>query len=126
MSRLLCWAVLSAGIIVAASAGCSKQPAPAKPGAGPAKAAVVEDDEAAEITKAMAMLPDDERRVAEAQKVCPVGGGALGSMGMPYKVTVKGRDVYLCCEGCKDSIEKDPDKYLAKLDSQPAADAQPQ
>jgi len=122
MSRLLCGAVLSAGVLVATFAGCSKQPAPAKSGAGPAKTAAV-DDEAVEITKAMAMLPDDERKVAEAQKVCPVGGGALGSMGMPYKVTVKGRDVYLCCEGCKDSIEKDPDKYLAKLDAESAGDA---
>ena len=70
MSRLLCGVFLAAGIVVAAFAGCSKQPGPAKSGAGPANTAVV-DDEAAEITKAMAMLPDDERKVAECRKSAP-------------------------------------------------------
>jgi len=30
-------------------------------------------------------------------------------------VTVKGQDVWLCCEGCKKDIEANPDEYLAKL-----------
>jgi hypothetical protein len=37
-------------------------------------------------------------------------------MGTPIKVTVEGRDVYLYCEGCRDQLEANPDKFLAKLD----------
>ncbi len=52
---------------------------------------------------------------AEKQRVCPVSGDVLGSVGKPYKVTVKGKTVFLCCPDCKEAITKDPDKYLAKL-----------
>ena len=120
MARIVPGMLLSVGLIVAGGAlGCSQQAAPGKGAAKPQATpgvADLEDTEGAEIRKAMAELPEAERPLAEAQKNCPVGGAALGSMGMPYKVTVKGRDVYLCCAGCKESIEKDPDKYLAKLD----------
>ena len=120
MARLISGILLSLGMIgTVYTAGCSKQAAPTKGAAQPQASAATADDEAAEIAQAIALLPEAERPVAEAQKVCPVGDGPLGSMGMPYKVTVGGRDVYLCCEGCKATIEKDPDKYLAKLDAQP-------
>ena len=56
------------------------------------------------------------RRCGVCQKVCPVSGEPLGSMGVPVKVTVKDRDVLLCCEGCRSAILDDPDKYLAKLE----------
>ena len=36
-------------------------------------------------------------------------------MGAPFKTTVKGQTVFLCCDGCEEAIKKDPDKYLAKL-----------
>ena len=39
----------------------------------------------------------------------------LGKMGKPYKVTIQGRDVLLCCPGCEAKIKEDPEKYLAKL-----------
>jgi hypothetical protein len=74
------------------------------------------EQEEAEIRKALAELPSEHRKLAEAQLVCPVGGGRLGSMGMPYLVSIKDRDILLCCEGCKGAIESDPDKYLATLD----------
>jgi YHS domain-containing protein len=38
-------------------------------------------------------------------------------MGTPLKVTVDGRDVFICCDGCRKSLEDDPAKYLAKLDA---------
>ena len=68
-----------------------------------------------EYAEALAKLSEADRALAAKQKVCPVSGQALGSMGTPVKVTVKGRDVLLCCQGCEDSIKNDPDKYLAKL-----------
>lgn len=75
-----------------------------------------EEEKAEKIAAAIAKLPEAERAAATAQKTCPVADEALGSMGPPYKVTVEGRDVYLCCEGCKEELEKDPKKYFAKMD----------
>lgn len=49
------------------------------------------------------------------QKVCPVMQEKLGSMGVPWKVNVNGRDVYLCCKGCIKFIQKNPKKYLTKI-----------
>ena len=67
------------------------------------------------ISKAMAELPAEDRAAAEKQKVCPVSGEPLGAMGKPYKTTVKGQTVFLCCDGCEDELKKNPEKYLAKL-----------
>ncbi len=64
---------------------------------------------------ALAALSPADRALAQKQKVCPVSGEPLGSMGTPYKVTVKGRDVFLCCKGCEGEIKANPDEYLAKL-----------
>ncbi len=63
----------------------------------------------------LAKLPEADRKSAEKQHFCPVSGEMLGVMGLPIKVTIKGRDVWLCCEGCKEKLLEDPDTYLAKL-----------
>jgi Cu(I)/Ag(I) efflux system membrane fusion protein len=70
---------------------------------------------AANIAAAMAELSPEDRALAEKQKVCLVADGALGSMGAPIKVEVKGHTVFICCEGCREDLLADPDKYLAKL-----------
>jgi hypothetical protein len=62
-------------------------------------------------------LSDQDQKLAEKQATCPVTDAKLGSMGAPVKVKVKGRIMFLCCEGCLPSLEKEPDKYLAKLDA---------
>lgn len=54
-------------------------------------------------------------RLAEKQKVCPVSGQSLGAMGKPYKVTVNGQEVFLCCQGCEEEIQGNPEKYLAEF-----------
>ena len=36
-------------------------------------------------------------------------------MGTPIKVDVNGRPVFICCEGCRESLLAEPAKYLAKL-----------
>lgn len=71
--------------------------------------------ELAEYAKVLAELPMEDRMAVYKQKLCPVSGEPLGAMGKPYKVTVKGRDVFLCCKGCEATITADPDTYLAKL-----------
>jgi hypothetical protein len=63
----------------------------------------------------LAKLPETDRLSAEKQHMCPVSGEMLGTMGAPLKVTAKGHDVWLCCEGCKDKLLANPDEYVAKL-----------
>ncbi len=60
-------------------------------------------------------LAPEDRAVAEKQRVCPVSGDILGEQGKPYKVTVEGQVVFLCCSACEKQLLADPDKYLAKL-----------
>ncbi len=49
------------------------------------------------------------------QELCPVSGEKLGSMGKPYEFEYKGRKIQLCCDGCKEDFDKEPEKYAAKL-----------
>ncbi len=79
------------------------------------------DDHAAhgpadEVQVTLAKLSVEDRKLAETQKTCPVGGGALGSMGVPPKVDIDGREVFVCCEGCIEELKENSDKYLAQLD----------
>ncbi|MCB9920930.1 MAG: hypothetical protein H6822_02040 [Planctomycetaceae bacterium] len=50
---------------------------------------------------------------AVGQKLCPVTGEPLESMGGAIPVTVKGATIKVCCQGCVKAVNKDPDKYLA-------------
>jgi multidrug efflux pump subunit AcrA (membrane-fusion protein) len=72
-------------------------------------------EEAEAIMEAMAQLAPEDRRLAEAQRICPVTEMALGCMGIPIKVDVQGQPVFICCEGCRESLLADAVKYLAKL-----------
>jgi Cu(I)/Ag(I) efflux system membrane fusion protein len=60
-------------------------------------------------------LSPEDHKSAMAQHMCPVSGEMLGTMGAPEKVDVNGTSVWICCDGCKDKLLADPDKYLAKL-----------
>ena len=53
-----------------------------------------------------------------AQKVCPVLGNPINP---DIHVDYKGRRVYFCCPMCVPTFEKDPEKYLKKLDEQEKA-----
>jgi hypothetical protein len=65
-------------------------------------------------TAARAQLSPADRQLVEAQEFCPVQEkNRLGCMGKPFKLLVKGRPIFLCCEGCKDAALADPDKTLA-------------
>ena len=46
---------------------------------------------------------------------CPVSGEKLGEMGKPYVFTYQGQEVKLCCSGCKKDFDKDPAKFLKKI-----------
>jgi hypothetical protein len=46
---------------------------------------------------------------------CVVSGEKLDSMGKPYVFVKNGQQVKLCCDGCLEDFNKDPDKYLKKI-----------
>ena len=46
-------------------------------------------------------LTENDRLQIAVQKICPVSGGELGSMGEPIKVKVGEQIAYLCCKGCQ-------------------------
>ncbi len=71
--------------------------------------------EEAEVRAALAKLGAQDRQLAEAQRLCPLTGKPLGSMGTPVKVMLKGHAVFLCCEGCEDQAKGDADQTLAKV-----------
>jgi hypothetical protein len=70
-------------------------------------------DEDANVKAYLAQLSTPDRRLAEAQKLCPVQKNRLGTMGTPVKVLLKGKPVFLCCTGCVKDAEADPEKTLA-------------
>jgi hypothetical protein len=102
-------------LLAIALVGCSRQnpSMPAEPQQESATQAETGGD--SEITAALAKLSADDRALAEAQKICPVSKELLGSMGAPIKVTVEGKDVFVCCEGCVEELKSDPAKFLAEI-----------
>jgi YHS domain-containing protein len=50
-------------------------------------------------------------------KTCVVSGQELGAMGEPVDKVYKNRLVRFCCAGCPATFEKDPAKYLKKIDA---------
>ena len=47
---------------------------------------------------------------------CPVSGDKLGAdMGKPFVFVYQGQEVKLCCPMCKADFDKDPAKYIKKI-----------
>jgi uncharacterized protein (TIGR03000 family) len=73
-------------------------------------------DKDARIAANLAKLSSEDRELAEAQRVCAVQReNRLGVMGVPVKVTVRGKPVFLCCEGCVKHALANPERTLAEL-----------
>ena len=49
-------------------------------------------------------------------KVCIVTGDKLGEMGDPFVYAYKGREIKFCCKGCLKDFNKEPDKYIKKIE----------
>jgi hypothetical protein len=47
---------------------------------------------------------------------CIVSGDKLGEMGKPVVFEYKGQEIKLCCKDCRKDFDKDPAKYLKKLE----------
>ncbi len=50
-------------------------------------------------------------------KVCVVSGESLGTMGKPFVHTYEGREVQFCCKSCLKDFNKDPQKFIKKIDA---------
>jgi len=69
----------------------------------------------AEDLKNIEQLSEADRALALAQRICPVTGVALGSMGVPVKITLRGQTIFLCCKGCISKAKRSPDEMLKRL-----------
>lgn len=76
------------------------------------------------------VLKPDAKRIAAAHavgnKLCPVTGEEIGSMGKGPMVVYKGKAVQLCCGGCVKTFGKDPAKYLAIAEGTDTSKAKPE
>ena len=50
-------------------------------------------------------------------KTCIVSDEKLGEMGAPYVFTHEGREVKLCCKSCLKDFNKEPAKFLKKIEA---------
>ena len=82
-------------------------------------------DHEADLTKVklnLAKLSVEDRKLAEGQKTCPVGGELLGFMGKPIKLDVDGTAIFICCRGCEKEVMENKEEFLAKLNSEDPGD----
>ena len=47
---------------------------------------------------------------------CLVSGEKLGEMGEPFVFIHEGQEIKMCCKMCKPKFDKEPAKYLKKLE----------
>jgi hypothetical protein len=50
-------------------------------------------------------------------KTCVVSDEKLGEMGAPYVFTHEGQEVKLCCKSCFKDFNKEPAKFLKKIEA---------
>jgi len=49
-------------------------------------------------------------------ETCIVSDKKLGEMGKPVVFEYKGQEIKLCCKSCRKDFDKDPAKFLKKLE----------
>lgn len=84
----------------------------------------VSSEQSKKIDEALGQLSATDRVLAERQRVCPVAGMRLGSMGVPIRVEVGDQSVFICCEGCRDRLLGEPGRYLRRQSQSPVAGVQ--
>ena len=47
---------------------------------------------------------------------CVVSGDKLGEMGKPFVYEYKGREIKFCCKNCVKDFNKEPAKYVKKIE----------
>jgi len=74
------------------------------------------DDEAEQIAAAMQKLSPADRKLAQAQRMCPIRHEPLGTMGVPVRLELEGTTVFVCCKGCIPDAKADPAKTIAQAE----------
>jgi Cu(I)/Ag(I) efflux system membrane fusion protein len=74
------------------------------------------DGEEAKVKIALAKLGAADRKLAEAQKLCPILNNRLGSMGRPVKLVLNGQPIFLCCKGCEKNARAHAEATLATVE----------
>jgi hypothetical protein len=99
--------------------GCSggnKEPPKAEDRAADTDKRAGKQDDAASIRANLEKLRPEDRKLAEEQQFCAVHTeNPLGSMGVPFKVMVKGEPVFLCCDTCETKAKAHADRTLARV-----------
>ncbi len=74
----------------------------------------------AAIGSPLAGLAADQKTEAKPKpyplKTCVVSGEKLGEMGDPYVFVYQGREIKFCCKGCLKDFNKEPAKYIQKIE----------
>ncbi len=82
---------------------------------GPDNSGAQLPEDEGEVKAALAKLDTKDRLLAEKQRLCPISGQPLGSMGVPAKVMIQGQPVFLCCDGCSEQAVGNQAKTLTKV-----------
>ncbi|OWK37676.1 putative Co/Zn/Cd efflux system membrane fusion protein [Fimbriiglobus ruber] len=73
--------------------------------------------EEAEIAAALVKLAATDRPAAEVQRYCPDTGERLGAMGVPQKVVLDGKLVFVCCKACIEKVRAEPAVMLGRVEA---------
>lgn len=85
----------------------------AAPKPAPVPASTPANAKEEKIRANLAKLSVEDRKLAEAQRYCPVEpDNRLGSMGTPPKILISGKPVFLCCKNCESDAKADPAQTL--------------
>ena len=74
------------------------------------------DDMSEKVAASLRKLSPEDKKLAQAQRFCPIRNDPLGSMGVPVKLTLDGKSVFICCKGCVAEAQADPMKTLARVE----------
>jgi Cu(I)/Ag(I) efflux system membrane fusion protein len=75
------------------------------------------EDTDEKIKSALAKLSPEDRRIANEQKFCPVlPENRLGSMGVPVRLVIEGKTIFVCCAGCKKQAIAEGPLTLSKIE----------
>lgn len=118
------WFAATVILVALLSGGCapaSTTPAVATtPGASAIEPSTTELPESMEAARQanLARLDPADQKLADAQYRCPVSGSPLGVNGIPIRVEIEGKVVFVATPQCVDELKKDPGKYLPQLTPQ--------
>ncbi len=65
-----------------------------------------------------------EKAVEAGNKICPISGAEVGSMGDGFPVEHEGKTYNLCCAGCAKKFNEDPAAAIKKIDEELAVSAE--